>query len=102
MSTQVPGWMVINATRYALGRMTYVVADTCEYLIHSLHQHREETREIVLRDIREDIERAERRGETVGMAMDHAEWKKVLAHFESTAREEDRQPFGQSHEEEHP
>lgn len=81
MSNGIPDWMVISATRYALGRMTYVVKDTCEFLIHRLHTFPKPIQEVVLRDIREDIERAERRGETVGMAMDHAEWKKVLAHF---------------------
>lgn len=82
MSTQIPSFLAINATRYALGRMSYTVADTCEFLIHSLHTFPKETQEVVLRDIREEIERAERRGQTVGMQMDHDEWKKVLAYFE--------------------
>jgi len=29
---KVPWWMVVNAVRYALGRQTYVVAVTCEWV----------------------------------------------------------------------
>lgn len=76
-----PGWLAINATRYAMGRMTYTVQDTCEFLIHNLHRFDKGVRRVILDDIRDEINLAERRGTTLGMAMDHAQWKKVLKHF---------------------
>ena len=76
-----PDWVIINATRYAIGRMSYVVEDTADLLISILHQFPADCCEIVLRDIREEVERAERRGEWVGMKMDHEQWKRVLEYF---------------------
>ncbi len=70
-----PDWMIIDATRYALGRRTYQVSVTCEWLLANWTEVPEDAREIIQRDIEEAFRR---RGGT-GDPYDRAEWDKVRA-----------------------
>lgn len=81
MTEPVPSWMLISAVRYALGRQTYVVQETTQYLLHCLHKFDEGVRAVIIQDIRDAVERAEARGTTLGMDIDHDDWKRVLDRF---------------------
>lgn len=48
--------MIIDATRYAIGRMSYQVSVTCDWLRKNWQHIPESTRAIVLRDIKEAVE----------------------------------------------
>jgi len=50
----MPGYLVLYATRYALGRMTYAVHDMASYLVTSWPEIDAETRSIIQQDIEED------------------------------------------------
>lgn len=66
------GEMMVSAVRYALGRMSYIVGDTCRYitpLIPALTTH---TLQCMYRDI---TERAE--VHDLGMDIDAEEWIKL-------------------------
>ena len=47
----------ISAFRYALGRMTYIVGQTVDWLIESWPLLHERARTIIARDLRKEIER---------------------------------------------
>lgn len=78
----------ISAFRYALGRMTYIVGDTVNWLIESwplLHEH---ARAIITRDLLEEIERDDRAREEgwewkpLGWDFDRAEWLRLRDYIE--------------------
>jgi len=43
--------MLINAERYALGRRTYIVAWTCEFISDNLHLLTDKDKGVMIRDI---------------------------------------------------
>ena len=43
--------MLINAERYALGRRTYIVSWTCEFIGDNLHLLTEKDKNVMIRDI---------------------------------------------------
>ena len=51
MSITVPDWLLISATRYALGRSSYVVSDTALEIQRCWHNLESNTREVITRDI---------------------------------------------------
>lgn len=69
----LPSGLIVSAVRYALGRSTYVVGETCAYLREHWQEIPEGHREVILRDIREEMER------DGGMECDRREWARVLA-----------------------
>lgn len=77
--------MVIAATRYCLGRMTYIVADCADWLIKIWPLLSADTRNIIQRDIdeafaRDDEDReAGRQYTALGHDCDRAEWARVRA-----------------------
>ena len=71
--------MVVYAFRYALGRMTYSVGTVSDYLIENWHRFGNFTREQIIIDIKEAIEKGE-----AGMQMDVDIWKRVLLLEEAT------------------
>ena len=77
--------MVISATRYCLGRMTYIVSDCVEWLVKTWPLLSESTRNIIKRDIEEAFTRddedreAGREYKALGHDCDRAEWEKVRA-----------------------
>lgn len=66
-------WM---ATRYALGRKTYVVGGLCKILIKHSQDLFDGNKAQTAYEIQQAIEKEE-----AGMPMDVAEWKKVLKTF---------------------
>lgn len=75
--------MVIAATRYCLGRMTYVVGECAAWLIKIWPLLSEQTKAIVQRDIeeafaRDDADRADgRERKALGWDSDRREWERV-------------------------
>ena len=66
----------ISAVRYALGRMSYIVGVTVEFMISkSLSQ---KCKDVMIRDIEEAI-----KNENTGMYFDQIEWIKLLEHLKS-------------------
>lgn len=47
--------MLIGAERYALGRRTYIVQWTCEFIGNNLHLITEKDRQVMIRDIENPI-----------------------------------------------
>lgn len=66
--------ILIPATRYALGRMTYVVRDTTSQIRDSWPTMSSQTRTQVAALVDEAIRSSESRGRTLGMDFDHADW----------------------------
>lgn len=66
--------LLIPATRYALGRMTYVVRDTTSQIRESWPVMTVRTREDIRAVVVTAIDEAESRGRTLGMDFDHADW----------------------------
>ena len=75
--------MVIAATRYCIGRMTYVVGDCVAWLIKLWPMLSDNTRKILQRDIEEHFARddedreAGRERKALGWDCDRKEWEKV-------------------------
>ena len=81
----MPGYLILYATRYALGRMTYAVHDMASYLVASWPEIDAETRWVIQLDIEEAFRRDDgarangHKSNELGMDMDRAEWAKVRA-----------------------
>lgn len=66
--------LLVSAQRYAFGRMTYIVGSTCETVRQFWPWMTTGNREVLLRDVEEELARCAKNGTRLGMAMDHAEW----------------------------
>lgn len=81
--------MVIAATRYCIGRMTYIVGDCADWLIGIWPALDEKTRNIIRRDLeeafyRDDEDReAGRDYKALGHDCDRAEWMRVRKLWET-------------------
>lgn len=62
--------MLIGAERYALGRRTYIVQWTCEFIGNNLHLLTEKDKDVMIRDIENAI--------SYGDECDEACWKALL------------------------
>lgn len=62
--------MLVSAERYALGRMTYIVSWTCDFIANNLDLLTEKDKQIMIRDIESSID--------YGADFDKAEWLKLL------------------------
>lgn len=62
--------MLVSAERYALGRMTYIVSWTCNFIENNLHFLTEKDKQIMIRDIESSND--------YGHDCDKAEWLKLL------------------------
>lgn len=77
--------MVIAATRYCIGRMSYIVGDCADWLIKIWPILNEKTKSIIQRDIEEEFRRDdearadERPYKPLGMDCDRQQWEKVRA-----------------------
>ena len=71
--------LLINATRYCLGRQSYAVGEHCDILRRCWPHLREGVREI----IETDVEMALTDGR-VGMDMDRREWERVAQLWRGT------------------
>lgn len=47
--------MIVNAERYALGRRTYIVQWTCEFIKNNLHLITNKDKQVIIRDIENPI-----------------------------------------------
>ena len=74
--------MIMYAFRYALGRKTYAVSTVTDYLIHFWHRFKLHTREQIVKEIEEAIEKNQ-----AGMDCDIVRWKAVLL-LENTTKED--------------
>ena len=68
--------MIVSAVRYALGRMTYIVEITVNYVLQEIEDNKLSDR--CLSVIREDIANAE----DYGMECDKKDWMKLLNRIE--------------------
>lgn len=64
--------MLLSAERYALGRQTYIVEWTCDFLSKNLHLLLEKDKKVMIRDIKQQ----EQYG--YGAWFDKEEWIKLL------------------------
>lgn len=77
--------MVIAATRYCLGRMSYIVGDCADWLIKIWPLLNDNTKAIIRRDIDEEFKRDDearadcRPYKPLGMDSDRAQWDRVRA-----------------------
>ncbi len=82
-SSKWPDFLVIGALRYAMGRQTYVTAETSEWLIANWETLSVKARSVITRDLAEairDDDRARLEGDRhypLGADMDRAEWVKL-------------------------
>jgi hypothetical protein len=70
--------LVIAAVRYALGRRSYIVSETCDLVRAYVKQASEDVVQVIAKDIQMDLQRAEAIGTTVGDPCDDKEWRKLL------------------------
>lgn len=70
--------MLISAVRYALGRQSYIVKDTCDFVRLHRFELSENCRRIIIRDIDEALAMYHNLGETCGMECDERQWMRLL------------------------
>lgn len=68
--------MLLSAERYALGRQTYIVEWTCEFIANNLHLILEKDKKVMIRDIREQGKYG------YGQQCDTESWLKLLSILE--------------------
>ena len=64
--------MLVSAVRYALGRKTYIVGWTCEFITNNLHLLTKANMKVIIRDIEEQAEFG------YGDKCDKEDWLKLL------------------------
>lgn len=62
--------MLVGSVRYALGRRTYIVNWTCEFIKNNLHLITNKDKQVMIRDIKEQ--------DSYGDECDRAEWLNLL------------------------
>ena len=62
--------ILVSAERYALGRRTYIVHWTCEFIKNNIHLLSNKDKQVMIRDIENPI--------SYGDDCDEKEWKKLL------------------------
>ena len=62
--------MLVGAERYALGRRTYIVSWTCEFIANNMHLLTEKDKGVMIRDIENAI--------SYGDECDEVCWKSLL------------------------
>ena len=78
--TPADEFLVIGAVRYARGRATYVVEMTCEWVIAHWEQLSDNTRAVIARDVRLEVElrRAEGEHQSTLARIDNPFWEALL------------------------
>jgi hypothetical protein len=79
--------LVLQSVRYCMGRMSYAVGVCCD-MVRSYAKHLKPHQVAqIAREIREEVDRAEKDGRTLGMDFDHRAWKELVtwcdAHVEA-------------------
>ena len=70
--------ILICAVRYALGRMSYIVGDVARYVESKHNTLSSQCKNIIIRDIEEELERYHQVGQTLGMECDERTWENLL------------------------
>ena len=70
--------ILICATRYALGRMSYIVEEVANYVFCKRKTLSKECINIITLDIEEELERYHAAGFSLGMECDERTWKNLL------------------------
>ena len=70
--------MLICAVRYSLGRMSYIVGVTCEFVASIRKKLSPNCINIIIRDIEETMEMYHRSGRLCGMECDEKDWYRLL------------------------
>lgn len=82
-------FLVIGAVRYAQGSATYIVEGTCRWVIAHWEEFSDNTRAVIARDVRLEVElrRAEGERQSVLTRIDNPAWEALLdkAEQEETA-----------------
>lgn len=77
-------FLIINAVRYARGSATYIVAQTCRWVINHWGELTPHTKSVLAEDVALELEL--RRDPTVTQSLitsvDTPEWEKLLGHIE--------------------
>lgn len=82
-SMPIPSWLVIDAVRYCVGRQSYQVATTTEWLVANWSKLPLQARSVIENDLEEAFERDARarlgfaEHKPLGSDMDRERWKKV-------------------------
>lgn len=73
-------FLVIGAVRYARGRATYVVEETCEWVTDHWEQLSDNTRAVIARDVRLEVELRHAEGERQSTLkrIDNPAWEALL------------------------
>lgn len=78
--TPVDEFLVIGAVRYARGRATYVVEETCEWVVEHWPELSDNTRAVIARDVRLEVELRRNEGEKQSALarIDNPAWEALL------------------------
>ena len=73
-------FLVINSVRYARGRSTYVVSETCEWVAEHWDQLSENTKTVVARDVRQEVEFRRNEGvrQSASEKIDNPFWERLF------------------------
>lgn len=74
----VPGWVVLSAVRYALGRKTYIVSETVDLVIQLWPELDEGTRSLIRRDVSGELAMWQRVPDFAPHDFDISEWKRLI------------------------
>lgn len=76
----VDEFLVISAVRYARGRATYVVEETCEWVIDHWAELSENTRAVIARDVQMEVKLRREQGDELATIarIDNPAWEKLL------------------------
>ena len=70
--------IVVCAVRYALGRMTYIVAEVCDYVASKKDSLSQQCINSIISDVEENLEMCRKMGRTLGMECDEQRWVRLL------------------------
>lgn len=84
----VPGWVVVSAVRYALGRKTYIVGMTVDLVINLWPNLDDGDREIIRRDVSEELALWQRVPDFGPHQCDIDEWRRLLMAVAAAAERE--------------
>lgn len=75
----IKDFLIIGATRYAMGRQTYVVQETVQWLMAFWHEVSREAQTVIRRDLKEVIARDDPTLSygPLGSNIDRAEWMRL-------------------------
>ena len=78
--TPVEEFLIIGAVRYARGRATYVVEETCRWVIDHWEDLSENTRAVIARDVALEVELRRNEGERQSelARIDNPYWEALL------------------------